>query len=246
MKARLETLKTRIESKRMTLDQSNQFEINRFNAMVDEFNFQKEAYNNAIDSFNKYRQDRQYSIHTIVSVGGGINLRPKDFAKPLQVNETSPLIRRIRSSREVIRSSPSTVLGKTKSTVKGAGEIATTKRASKPWKLVAEQSSGDLTTIRWTASNQGIMSVEANSKIGYMHHRVSTNRYFSDMTMKPGRKEAVVLTSEYPSEIVATGNFSHGGTIILRRGKKIEQQMLQRDSSDTPQKSKWVRSGQRE
>ena len=246
MKARLESLKTRIESERMTLDKSSEFEINRFNSMVRELNSLREAYNNAVDSYNESRQDRQYSIRTVVSVGGGINLRPKDFAKPLQVSESSPLIRRIRSSREVIRSSPNTVAGTTKSAVKGASEAVTTKRLPKPWKLVAEQSTGDLTKRRWTASNQGIISVEANSKSGYTHHRVTTNRYFSEMTMKPGRKELVVLTSGYPTEILATGNFSEGGTIILRRGKKIERQMLQKDSSDTQQRGKWVRSGRLE
>lgn len=246
IKTRLKSLSATIESERMSLDRSNQFEINRFNAMVDEFNSLKEAYNNAVDSFNESRQDRQYSIHTIVSVGGGINLRPKDFGKPLQVPESSPLIRRIRASHEVVRSSPSTVSGTTKSAVKGVGETAITTRASKPWKLVAEQSSGELTKRRWTANNQRIMNVEANSKTGYIHHRVSTNRYFSDMTMKPGRNEVVVLTSGYPTEIVATGNFSQGGTIVLRRGKKIDGQVLQRDRSDKPHESKWVRSGQHE
>jgi len=246
MKARLKFLSTTIESEQKSLDRSNQFEINRFNTKVDEFNSLKEAYNSAVDSFNKSRRDRQYSIHTIVSVGGGINLRPKDFAKPLQIPESSPLIRRIRSSREVVRSSPSTVSGTTKSAVKGAGETAITKHASKPWKLVAEQSSGDLTKRRWTANNQGIMSVEANSKTGYMHHQVSTNRYFNDITIKSGRKEVVVLTSGYPAEILATGNFSEGGTIVLRRGKKIERQMLQRDSSDKQQRETWVRSGKLE
>ena len=246
MKAQLESVKTRIERERMTLDQSNEYEIKRFNAMIDEFNSLKDAYNNSVSYHNESRKDLQYSMRSIVSVGGGINLRPKDFAKPLQVPESSPLIRRIRSSPEVIRSSPKIAAATTKSAAKGASEPVTTKRLLGPWKLVAEQSAGDLIKRRWTTSSQGFMSVEANSKSGYMHKRATTKGYFNEMTMKPGRKEAVVLTSGYPSEILATGNFSEGGTIILRRGKKIERQMLQRDSSDTPQESKWVRSGQRE
>ena len=65
------------------------------------------------------------------------------------------------------------------------------------------------------------MIVEANPKSGYSHYRVMTQGYFSDTTVKPGRKEVVVATSAYPTEILATGDFSQGGTIILRRGKKI-------------------------
>lgn len=243
MRADLESLKTRIESERVTLNKSSELEIDRFNAMIDKYNSLKDAYSTAVDSYNKSKQDRQYSIHSIVSVGGGINLRPKDFGKTLQVPESSPLIRRIRTSHEVIRSSPSTIAGTTKSAITDTGAMTTTKRASKPWKLVAEQSTGDLTKRRWDAGNQEIMSVEANSKTGYLHQRASTTRYFSDMTMKPGRKEVVIVTSGYPTEIVAFGNFSQGGTVVLRRGKKINQQILQRDSIDKQQSGTWIRSG---
>jgi len=65
------------------------------------------------------------------------------------------------------------------------------------------------------------MSVEANPKSGYTHYRVVTKGYFSETTVKPGRKEVVVASSAYPTEIVATGDFSKGATIVLRKGKRI-------------------------
>ena len=245
MKAQLEYLQTRIERERMTLDRSNEFEINRFNAMIGEFNSLRDAHNTAVRSHNESRQDRQYSIHSIVSIGGGINLRPKDFAKPLQIPESSPIIQRIRSSPEIIRSSPSKVAGTTKNAAKRTSETIVTRRLPRPWKLVDEQSAGDLIKRRWTTSSQGNMSVEANSKSGYIHHRVTTKGYFSETTVKPGRKEVVVATLGYPTEIVATGDFSQGGTVVLHRGKKIERQMLQNNTNEAPQRGKWVRSGQR-
>jgi hypothetical protein len=119
------------------------------------------------------------------------------------------------------------------------------KRFSIPWKLVAEQSSGDLIKRRWTTSNQENISVAVNSKSGYAHHQVTTKGYFINTTVKPGRREVVVATSLYPTEIVATGDFSQGGVIILHRGKKIDRPMSQRDISDAPQESKWLRSGKR-
>jgi hypothetical protein len=35
----------------------------------------------------------------------------------------------------------------------------------------------------------------------------------------PVRKEVVVRSSAYPGEIVASGEFSGGGTVVLRKGK---------------------------
>jgi hypothetical protein len=244
MKSRLEFLKTRIEIERTTLNQSNEYEINRFNAMVREFNSLRESYNSTVQSYNESREDRKYGIRTIVSVGGGINLRPKDFAKPIQVKDSSPLIQRIRYSPGVIRSSPSKVAGTTKTAAKRTGETPITQHLPRPWKLADEQSTGDLIKRRWTTSSQENMSVEVNLKSGYRHQRMTNKGYFSETTVKPGRKEVVVAAFGYPTKIVATGDFSQGGTIILRRGNKIDRQMPQRDTSGIPQKGRWVRSGQ--
>lgn len=244
MKARLEHLETTIKNAEVNLNRYSEFEINRVNAMIDEFNSLLVAYNNIVDSHNKSLQDLQYNIHSIVSVGGGINLRPKDFAKPLQVSESSQIIQRIRSSGEIIRSSSIAVTGKMKSAVKNTGEVPPSKGVSKPWKLLAEKLDGDFTKRQWAASSEKRMSVEANMKSGYMHHRVTTSQYFSEITMRPGKKEVVVMTSSYPAEIVATGTFSQGGTIVLRRGKKIERHMLDKDQSDPSPEGGWIRSDQ--
>jgi hypothetical protein len=211
MEAQIKSLESRIDREEKVIDNSSKYEVDRFNAMVNEFNSLRAEYNNAIDSYNISIGDKGVSVRTIVSVGGGINLRPKDFAKPLQAAD-SPLIQRIRSSREILRSSPGGVGG----TTTGAP-----KPYPKPWKLVSEQSTDEVTKKRWSNSSQGSMSVEANPKSGYFHYQVVTKGNFSETIVKPGRKEVVVATSAYPTEIVATGNFSQGGTIVLRRGKNI-------------------------
>ena len=220
MEARLKSLRTRIDRERMTLDHSSEYEVNRFNTMVNEFNSLKEAYSEAIDSHNKSARKTRYRIHTLVSVGGGINLRPKDFAKPLQTPE-SPLILRIRSTRGVLRSSPAAIGGMTRSGPNRPSDTTGAGRVARPWTPASEPSTGELTRKRWTNSSQESMSVEANPKSGYTHYRVVTKGYFSETTVKPGRKEVIVASSAYPTEIVATGDFSKGATIVLRKGKRI-------------------------
>jgi hypothetical protein len=207
MEAKVKSLKSKIDQEEKILDHSSEYEVNQFKAMVDEFNSLRSEYNDAVDSYNRSIENKG----TIVSVGGGINLRPRDFAKALHVPD-SPSIQRIRSSREILRSSPGGV---------GATATDTPKLYPRPWTLVSEQSTNELTKKRWSNSIQGTMSVEANSKSGYCRFMVLTKENYIETTVKPGRKEMVVATSAYPTEIVATGDFSQGGLIILRRGKKI-------------------------
>ena len=74
------------------------------------------------------------------------------------------------------------------------------------------------------------MTFEGNPTTGYSRYRMTTKRYSSETTVKPGRSEVVVSNSFYPREIVATGNFSPGGTIVLRKGKNIGAQNSQREA----------------
>lgn len=230
MEARVKSLGARIERERMTLDRSSEYEVNRFNAMVEEFNSLRAVHNDAVNSYNQsVRGMRGAGRRTLVSVGGGINLRPKDFAKPINMPD-SPLLQRIRSAREVLRSSPGTVAGMTRSVAKRTGETVA-ERPPRPWRAAPDRSTGELTKRQWSNGGQGSMSVEANPKSGYTHYRVATQGYFSEMTVKPGRNEVVMASSAYPTEIVATGDFSQGGTIVLRRGKKIGGPAPKRDAN---------------
>jgi hypothetical protein len=59
---------------------------------------------------------------------------------------------------------------------------------------------------------------------------VVTKGYINETMVKPGRNEVVVSNFAYPREIVATGNFSQGGTIVLRKGKNIGAPNSQREA----------------
>ncbi len=239
MESKLEYLRMKIDRERLTINRSNKLDIDRFNSMISELNSTRETYNNAVRSYNAY--GKGFTRHSIVSVGGGINLRPKDFAKPMKVTDSSPLIKRIRTDREIIRSSPIAVTEMDNKALKRKNETVATKNLGT---LTVEQSTSDLIKERWTTSNQRIISIEASLQAGYIKHRVAADEgYFSEMTVKSGKKEVVMATSVYPNEIVATGNFSQGGIITLHKGKKIERLILPLDSSEVPLESKWVRSG---
>lgn len=232
MQAKLKSLGSTIERGRMTLDRANEYEINRFNAMVEEYNSLKAIYNDAVDSYNQsIRRLRSvgYQSHYLVSVGGGINLRPKDFAKPIRMPD-SPLIQRIRRTRETIHSSPGSTGEMTRSTSRRSTETIVPKRSQKPWKTTGERTAGEITRKQWSNGGQGSMTVEANPTTGYTRYRMATKGYFSETTVKPGRSEVVLSNSAYPREIVATGNFSQGGTIVLHKGKNIGAQKSQRNT----------------
>jgi hypothetical protein len=144
-----------------------------------------------------------------------------------------------------VRSSPGNVPGATKNAAKSTSGTVATNRLPRAWKLVDEQSTGDLIKRRWITDKQDKMSVEVNSKSGYIHQWMTTKEYFSETTVKPGRKQVVVATSEYPNEILATSaDFSRGGTVVLHRGKKIELITSQRLTKEAPQRGEWIRSGQ--
>jgi len=225
MEARLRSLSSTIAQKRVTLDHSDSYEINRFNEKVDEYNTLKAIYSDAVDSYNQSVQGMNrigYRTHTLVSVGGGINLRPKDFAKPLR-NADSPLLQRIRNSKEIIRSSPPSKGGMTRSVSSTQGEAMVTKRSPSPWKITGERTSGETKRKQWSNGGQGNMTVEANPSAGYTRYRVTKRGYSSETTVKSEKNEVVVSSSSYQNQIVATGNFSQGGTIVLSKGKYVSE-----------------------
>jgi hypothetical protein len=143
-------------------------------------------------------------------VGGGINLRPADFAKSIRVT-SSPLIRRVRSAPGIKRSA-------------GAAPIAT-KHPSRPierrpWSMVS-QSTGDVAETRWSNGHQRSVVVRINEKSGYRRQEVATAQSAATVTVDPSRNTMTIRRSRYPTEIIATGDLSGGGMVVLRRGRAI-------------------------
>jgi hypothetical protein len=191
--------------------------------------------------YNESGRGGRYSAHSIVSVGGGINLRPKDFARPLQVVDSSPIIQRFRSSREILRSSISSEPEANKKALVFLSESSKAKHIA--WNLVSEQSTSDMIKRRWKSSDYGERIVESDTKSGYLHHQVRVKGYFSELTVKPGRREVVMATFGYPAEIIAIGDFARDERIALRKGKIIEPQRLNQEIRETHKRNKWVRTG---
>jgi len=147
-----------------------------------------------------------YGTNTITSVGGGINLRPKDFAKPLRMPD-SPLIRIIRNSQEIIRSSPPGKGGTPRSLSRGSDETMAVKRSTTPGKAGS-----------------------ATQSPGATRYRVTTKGVPGETTGRPGRSGVVVSNPAFQNEIIATGTFTPGGTIVLRKGKSINGRDSRREA----------------
>jgi hypothetical protein len=247
MKARLELLNSKIERDRSSLDRYNEYAVNQFNALVNEYRSLQGEYSHGVDAFNASipTDAERISIRTIVSIGGGINLRPQSFAAPRQVPE-SPLIKSLRSSREIVRSSPARSGGRILRPTQSAGGPVGNVLAARKWVPASDTSTtstGNQIRRHWSNDQHGSMSVEANTQSGYTHIRVAMPQYFLDTTIQEGKKELVMASSSYPAQILATGEFSPGGNVVLHRGTTINQPLSRIDQRHGTRES-WVRSGQ--
>ena len=234
MEFRLKDLQERMERERSTLNEYNPKEVNRFNAMVDDFNSLRAEYRAALNSFNRsvgVSNGQKIKTHTIVSVGGGISLRPADFAKPVDM-PGSPILQRIRNARIALERNPSDrSVGLTRSALQHSGSVSTGKRRSQPWISNLQPTQDNVLIKRWSIGSQGVASFESDPKSGYARYYIATKGYFSDTTVKVGGREMVIAVSTYPAEIVASGNPLEGGRIVLKRGTLIDTQTVKTPES---------------
>jgi hypothetical protein len=126
----------------------------------------------------------------------------------------SPLIQRIRNSKEIIRSSPAgaggaigggsprpgAAMAERPSPNAGRGQGETTPREQLP----RERAGKKRGTVQRNDMPAGVTGGGSGAGVG-----------------PPVRKEVVVRSSAYPGEIVASGEFSGGGTVVLRKGKSV-------------------------
>jgi len=88
-------LSDELERENSTLDSYNAYAINRYNEKVNRYNVLIKnnealvnAYNNKINKLNEYKLSKHY----IYSIGGGINLRPKEFKKIIKTKNAPKLV----------------------------------------------------------------------------------------------------------------------------------------------------------
>ena len=219
LEARLKALGTAIVREHGSNGRGGDNEARRIRSMAEEYRSLEAAYDNAVAAYNRSLEGLRrigYGTDFLVSIGGGIDLRPRDFARPLNVPD-SPLIRRIRHSKEVIRSSPS-----------GAGEPLGA-ASPRPGAATAERPPSDAGKggVEATKTEKTVREKPPREKSVKERGNVERDRTPSGGReagsgggpAAPVRKEVVVRTPAYPGEIVAIGEFSAGGTIVLRRGK---------------------------
>ena len=96
MTTKLEDLNSRITNN------SPQNEIYKYNNLVQEYNSLAKIVEEKINAFNLMVQKhnaKRIETHSIVSIGGGINLRPKDFKRTIRKAQTEK-IREIKNVKE--------------------------------------------------------------------------------------------------------------------------------------------------
>ena len=217
--SRLEALSARIERERPNIDPYSESAVARFNSMVDEYNSIQRKYETAVDAYN--RAVGRVGERAIVSVSGGINLSPTDFAKPL-TKPDFPLLRGIRSARGAFERNPaSAVDGLVRSESGPPNTMPPSSRPARIWQSQPVTTTGNLVTKRWTSVDQATALLEASPESGYARSRVETSRYFSETTVKSGGKWVAVSSSMYPAEILFDGDVMKGQTVFLHRGKML-------------------------
>jgi len=111
--SKIESVKNEIHEREYTLNKYNSREVDRYNALINEYNTLLTSQKSYINNYNSKVSElnnMNISLKNITSIGGGINLHPGNF-KRISKNKNSPKL------REVI---------KIKSKIKSVGKIAKT------------------------------------------------------------------------------------------------------------------------
>lgn len=225
-----EALGARLERERAALDRSDSSAVNKFNALVDRHESLRLAYNEAVASFNGQREAFAKLVietNTVVSVGGGINLEPQSFARPSRQAD-SPLLGAVRAAREA-KGSSSVREGLVRS-APTAGEARRSRdgESAGRWQRAAVGKQEGAIEGRWAKDGSSDAAIRKVPGRREMRYSVRTPTYFAETTLKPDERTTVIANSLYPAEIVAFGEVTPGGTVVLRRGREI------RSSADTP------------
>ena len=162
-KSEISDLDADIERTRLTLDRSNEDEINSYNAMVARYNglleTQKgyiEAYNSAVEDLNGWKIGTAH----IVSIGGGIDLSPKEF-KLITRDIASPRILEVRNLERTMQ-----VIGK----IAKSGE----------W--IRSEAKDGVAATNLLPRHQWTVSKTTNGHASYSYRPVGTDGAFMDVS----------------------------------------------------------------
>lgn len=103
--SRILSLERDIERRKYTLDRTSQYEVDSYNDLIARYNGLVQTQNSYINIYNEaVQQLNEMEIQTrqITSIGGGINLSPKEF-KLISRDITSPRIREVNAIKNTIK-----------------------------------------------------------------------------------------------------------------------------------------------
>jgi hypothetical protein len=99
------SLESEIEHRKYSLDRSNEYEVDTYNTLIDRYNnliATQKSYVNVYNSAVEELKDIAVKTRHITSIGGGIDLSPKEF-KLISRDVTSPRIRELSGIRNIMR-----------------------------------------------------------------------------------------------------------------------------------------------
>lgn len=194
----LERLGQRIDRDRIGLDRTDRSAVDAFNALVSRHEALRGSYNSEVDAFNREGERLNAistSVRTIVSVGGGINLEPHNFAQPV----VAPLSARIAEVRAAADDrSPS-----------GSSLVRSSGAAETPPRVVE---------AKWRPA---VLPTATAGQLGETVRRLRAPGYFVDAIVRPAGQPSSLSTSQYPNEVIILGTAEAGRTVLLRRGPAI-------------------------
>ena len=228
LEKKLTVMQDRLEREERTLNQFNGSEVDRFNNKVNDFNAVRVRYLTEVDAHDKDLElinNMDIDYHLITGVGGGINMRPKDFAKPSYKPE-SPRVQRIRDFKN-----NKGLVGKdgkpglVRSGFSAKGKSLYEKPPPKLWTARTPEEGSDSRRTMWERSDGTTATIESINEGVHRKLSVRNPKYFSDTTISVSEGGSAVVsvveTSQYPSQIIITGSSKPEGTIVLKPGESI-------------------------
>ncbi len=203
------SLEKEIEFRKYILDRSKEYDVDSYNALIDRYNnliATQKSYINVYNSAVEELKDIAVKTRHITSIGGGIDLSPKEF-KLISRDVTSPLIRELSGIRSII---------------KNAGEVARSGDWVRSNKINGVRRVNVLPTIVWTSSRT------SNGRIRYTYR--SNSGDIASTSFLPDRKEWESNISVNGSRDIV--KLSKGTNLLYVNHAQFKQEYVGRISSD--------------
>ncbi|UCF57963.1 MAG: hypothetical protein JSW15_05815 [Deltaproteobacteria bacterium] len=202
---------------------SPQHEIDKYNRLVRIHNALVNKVEENIDVYNlKIRRlsSEKIGTHFITSIGGGINLRPRDFKKIIH-NPQSAKIRKIRDVKEKLlkgKQGTKSIQWVRSNSQSGKNSFVHELPISR-WKTSIDKKVENITRIEISSSNGDRIWVSSDSKSGNWKCKAVVNGTTHEVVVDKPRNTATIVTEEYPQNIKVSIDKDQRMIILSRGGK---------------------------